>query len=114
MESNGLTYVFRTPDGWAFRLSPGSSVLVGPEGGGADILFSHPALSRRQRRWVNFSDTCTIERVVNRWWVRVNGRAAPTTGITLGAGDLIELVPALTMIVDVETAGDSAPSSETT
>ena len=114
MESNGLTYTFRTPDGWTFGLPSGSSVLVGREGGGADILFSHPAFSRRHSRWVNASDTCTIECLVNRWWVRVNGRAAPTTGITLKSGDLIELVPGLTMIVDVETAGDSASSRGTT
>src|SRR5271166_5258662 len=47
MESNGLTYAFRTPDGRSFRLPPGSSVMVGRQGGGADILFSHRALSRR-------------------------------------------------------------------
>jgi FHA domain len=114
MESKGLTYTFRTPDGWAFRLPPGSSFMIGRKGGGADILFSHPALSRRHSRWVNTSDACTIECLVNRWWVRVNGRSAPTTGITLEAGDLIELVPGLALIVDVETASDSARSSGTT
>lgn len=72
-----------------------------------DILFSHPALNRRNSRWVNSGSTCTIECLVNRWWVRVNGRAAPTTRITLRAGDLIELVPGLTLIVDVETTADS-------
>ena len=44
---------------------------------------------------------------MNRWWVSVNGRPAPTTGVTVKAGDLIELVPGLTLIVGVETAGDS-------
>ena len=103
MESNGLTYTFRTADGWAFRLPPGSAVMVGRKGGGADIQFSHPPLSRHHSRWVNGSDICTMECLNNRWWVTVNGRPAPTTGITLKAGDLIELVPGLTLTVDVET-----------
>ncbi len=102
------TYIFRTLDGREFRLPPGSSVLVGRKVGAADILFSHPGPSRRHSRWVNSGDNCTIECLMNRWWVSVNGRPGPTTGITVKAADLIELVPGLTLIVDVETARDSA------
>jgi hypothetical protein len=106
MECNALTYILRTSDGRAFRVPPGTSVMVGrEERAGADILFEDRAISRRHSRWFNSGDTCTVECLVNRWWVKVNGIEAPTTGATLKAGDLVELVPGgPTITVEVETA----------
>ncbi len=109
MKSHWLTYTFRASDGQSFRLPPGCSVVVGraPAPEFVDISFSHPALNRRNSRWVNSGDTCTVECFVNRWLVRVNGQAAPTSGISLQAGDLIELAPGLTLTVNVESTAGS-------
>ncbi len=108
MERNALTYILRTSDGRAFRLPPGTSVMVGREkGAGADILFEDRAISRRHSRWFNSGDTCTVECLINRWWVKVNGIEAPTTGVTLKDGDWVELVPGgATITVEVETASE--------
>jgi hypothetical protein len=79
--------------------------MVGPEGGWEDIMFEHPALSQRRSWSFNSGDTCIVECLVNRCWVMVNGISVPTTGITLKAGDLIERVAGVTLVVDVETTG---------
>ena len=108
MNSIGRTYSFRTSDGRSFRLPPGAAVVVGRAEGVADILFPHAALSRRHSRLVNSGDACTIECLMNRWWVKVNGRTIPTTGVALQAGDTIELVAGLSLIVGVEAVNGTA------
>jgi hypothetical protein len=103
--SSALTFTLRISDGREFRLPPGTSVTVGRhQGAGADILFEDRTISRHHSRWFNSGDTCTVECLRNRWWVRVNGVEAPTTGFTLKTGDCVELVPGVTITVEVEIA----------
>jgi FHA domain len=107
-DSSGPTYWFRTPDGRAFCLPPGTSLLVGRRADTADVAFSdNKFLSRQHCRLVNAGGVCTIESV-SRFWAWINGREAPSNPATLQVGDTIELVPAgLILTVGLEPAGRS-------
>jgi hypothetical protein len=48
---------------------------------------------------------------MTRCGVRVNGRSASTSDITVNAGDVIELVAGITLIVEVEMEDDLTPIS---
>ena len=108
-DSIGPTYWFRTPDGRAFCLPPGTSLVVGRSTETADVAFpDNKFLSRQHCRLVNSGGVCTIESV-SRFWASINGREAPSNPATLQVGDTIELFPAgLILIVGLDPGGPSA------
>ena len=108
-DSIGPTYWFRTPDGRAFCLPPGTSLVIGRKMETADVAFpDNKFLSRQHCRLVNAGGVCTIESM-SRFWAGINGREAPSNPATLQAGDTIELVPAgVILIVELDPGGPSA------
>ena len=105
----GPTYWFRTPDGRALCLPPGTSLVVGRGTEHTDIVSpGNRFLSRRHCRLVNSGGVCTIESM-SRFWAGINGREAPSNPAVLRAGDTIELVPAgVILIVGLDPGGPSA------